>query len=160
MVVQFLWILWAHLIHEPTSSRNIALTIILAIALCYFQQLDYGDKLFNNYQVNYGRKNISQAQSIFYLKTRYGTKRCSTFPIKNLVCHLQLPASRDRCLYLSNLPGNSNTQKLEAIFEMEADCNLEEVCLMKVGCTELSALVNVTFPEREFFGFRIHFDTL
>lgn len=97
---------------------------------------------------------------IVYLKTRYGTKRCSTFPIKNLVCHLQLPASRDRCLYLSNLPGNSNTQKLEAIFEMEADCNLEEVCLMKVGCTELSALVNVTFPEREFFGFRIHFDTL
>lgn len=97
---------------------------------------------------------------IVYLKTRYGTKRCSTFPIKNLVCHLQLPASRDRCLYLSNLPGNSNTQKLEAIFEMEADCNLEEVCLMKVGCTELSALVNVTFPEREFFCFRIHFDTL
>ncbi|XP_052705898.1 uncharacterized protein LOC128181513 isoform X2 [Crassostrea angulata] len=44
---------------------------------------------------------------------------------------LELPASRDRCLYLSNLPGNSNTQKLEAIFEMEADCNLEEVCLMK-----------------------------
>lgn len=89
---------------------------------------------------------------IVYLKTRYGTKRCSTFPMKNLVCHLQLPASRDRCLYLSNLPGNSNTQKLEAIFEMEADCNLEEVCLMKVGCTELSALVNVTFPEREFFA--------
>lgn len=97
---------------------------------------------------------------IVYLKTRYGTKRCSTFPIKNLVCHLQLPASRDRCLYLSNLPGNSNTQKLEAIFEMEADCNLEEVCLMKVGCTELSALVNVTFPEREFFCFRIHSDPL
>lgn len=97
---------------------------------------------------------------IVYLKTRYGTKRCSIFQIKNLVCHLQLPASRDQCLYLSNLPGNSNTQKLEAIFEMEADCNLEEVCLMKVGCTELSALVNVTFPEREFFCFRIHFDTL
>lgn len=72
--------------------------------------------------------------------------------MKNLVCHLQLPASRDRCLYLSNLPGNSNTQKLEAIFEMEADCNLEEVCLMKVGRTELSALDNVTFPEREFFA--------
>lgn len=35
---------------------------------------------------------------------------------------------------------------------MEADCNLEEVCLMKVGRTELSALVNVTFPEREFFA--------
>lgn len=44
---------------------------------------------------------------------------------------LELPASRDLCLYLSNLPGNSNTQKLEAIFEMEADCNMEEVCLMK-----------------------------
>lgn len=61
MVVQFLWILWAHLIHEPTSSRNIALTIISYCAML-FQQLDYGDKLFNNYQVDYGRKNIiSQA---------------------------------------------------------------------------------------------------
>nr|XP_022345878.1 uncharacterized protein LOC111138293 [Crassostrea virginica]XP_022345879.1 uncharacterized protein LOC111138293 [Crassostrea virginica] len=44
---------------------------------------------------------------------------------------LELPASRDLCLYLSNLPGNSTTQKLEAILEMDADCNLEEVCLMK-----------------------------
>lgn len=91
---------------------------------------------------------------IVYLKTWYATKRrCPIFPLKKsfcLVCYLQLPASRDLCLYLSNLPGNSNTQKLEAIFEMEADCNMEEVCLMKVGRTELSALVNVTFPEREF----------
>lgn len=33
---------------------------------------------------------------------------------------------------------------------MEADCNMEEVCLMKVDRTELTALVNVTFPERDF----------
>ncbi|XP_062588751.1 uncharacterized protein LOC134250409 isoform X1 [Saccostrea cucullata] len=44
---------------------------------------------------------------------------------------LELPDSRDRCLYLSNLPANSTTQKLEAILEMDADCNLDEVCLMK-----------------------------
>ncbi|XP_056005417.1 uncharacterized protein LOC125659591 isoform X1 [Ostrea edulis] len=44
---------------------------------------------------------------------------------------LELPGSRDLCLYLSNLPGSTTTQKLEAILEMDADCNLEEVCLMK-----------------------------
>lgn len=35
MVVQFFWILWAHLIHEPTSSRNIALTIISYCAMLF-----------------------------------------------------------------------------------------------------------------------------
>lgn len=34
---------------------------------------------------------------------------------------------------------------------MEVDCNLEEVCLMKVGCIELLVFVNVIFLEREFF---------
>lgn len=40
---------------------------------------------------------------------------------------------------------------------MEADCNLEEVCLMKVGRTELSALVNVTVSqlERNFLAFEL-----
>lgn len=40
---------------------------------------------------------------------------------------------------------------------MEADCNLEEVCLMKVGRTELSALVNVTVSqlERNFLTFEL-----
>lgn len=43
---------------------------------------------------------------------------------------------------------------------MEVDCNLEEVCLMKVGCIELLVFVNVIFLEREFFCFRIYFDIL
>ncbi|KAK3586423.1 hypothetical protein CHS0354_017066 [Potamilus streckersoni] len=44
---------------------------------------------------------------------------------------LQLSKSRDVGVYLSNLPGNTTTQKIEAILEMEADCSLEEVCFMK-----------------------------
>ncbi|ESP02588.1 hypothetical protein LOTGIDRAFT_171908 [Lottia gigantea] len=44
---------------------------------------------------------------------------------------LQLSDKRDVGLYLSNLPGNATVNKLEAIFEMEADCNVDEICLMK-----------------------------
>ncbi|XP_063437505.1 uncharacterized protein LOC134718750 [Mytilus trossulus] len=44
---------------------------------------------------------------------------------------LQLDAKRSKALYLSNLPGNTTQQKMDAMFEMEADCNLDEVCLMK-----------------------------
>ncbi|VDH90227.1 Hypothetical predicted protein, partial [Mytilus galloprovincialis] len=44
---------------------------------------------------------------------------------------LQLEAKRSKGLYLSNLPGNTTQQKMDAMFEMEADCNLDEVCLMK-----------------------------
>ncbi|CAC5367795.1 unnamed protein product [Mytilus coruscus] len=44
---------------------------------------------------------------------------------------LQLEAKRSKALYLSNLPGNTTQQKMDAMFEMEADCNLDEVCLMK-----------------------------
>ncbi|XP_045210363.2 uncharacterized protein LOC123561819 [Mercenaria mercenaria] len=44
---------------------------------------------------------------------------------------LKLPAQRDRCIYVSNLPGNATLQKLEAILEMDADCSVEETCMMK-----------------------------
>ncbi|KAL5017295.1 hypothetical protein ScPMuIL_006884 [Solemya velum] len=44
---------------------------------------------------------------------------------------LQLPTHRDLAMYLSNLPGNTTQQKVESLLEMEADCNLDEVCLMK-----------------------------
>ncbi|XP_033725750.1 uncharacterized protein LOC117315599 [Pecten maximus] len=44
---------------------------------------------------------------------------------------LQVAGSRELVVYLCNLPGNTTRQKTEALLEMEADCNLEEVCLMK-----------------------------
>lgn len=49
---------------------------------------------------------------------------------------LQLPESRKKAVYLSNLPGNSTSQRLEALFEMEADCSIEEVVLMKDPVTK------------------------
>lgn len=45
---------------------------------------------------------------------------------------IQLPSQRDRCVYISNLPGNATLQKLESILEMDADCNVDETCMMKV----------------------------
>ncbi|XP_052803318.1 uncharacterized protein LOC128233605 [Mya arenaria] len=44
---------------------------------------------------------------------------------------LQVPNMRDRCLYISNLPGTATLQKFEAMLEMDADCNVEETNLMK-----------------------------
>ncbi|XP_025083542.1 uncharacterized protein LOC112557745 isoform X2 [Pomacea canaliculata] len=44
---------------------------------------------------------------------------------------LKLAESRCKALYLSNLPGNSTTQRIEALFEMEADCSIDEVVLTK-----------------------------
>ena len=52
----------------------------------------------------------------------------------NKTCHnwFQLPAERDRSVYISNLPGTATLQKIEAILEMDADCSVDETCLMKV----------------------------
>ena len=43
-----------------------------------------------------------------------------------------MSSQRELALYLNNLQGHTTQQKIEAILEMEADCNLDEVCLMKV----------------------------
>ena len=51
---------------------------------------------------------------------------------------------------MCNLPGNTTQQKVDAILEMEADCNLDEACLMKV----FDKLFQVTFhlcPKQEIF---------
>jgi hypothetical protein len=47
--------------------------------------------------------------------------------------YFKLEGNRSKALYLSNLPGNTTQQKMDAMFEMEADCNIDEVCLMKVN---------------------------
>ncbi|CAH1788691.1 unnamed protein product [Owenia fusiformis] len=44
---------------------------------------------------------------------------------------LQLCEHRDRAVYLSSLPASVTTQKLEGMLEMEADCSINEICLMK-----------------------------
>ncbi|KAH3828972.1 hypothetical protein DPMN_130960 [Dreissena polymorpha] len=44
---------------------------------------------------------------------------------------LKIASQRDRCIYISNLPGNATLQKLESMLEMDADCSVEETCLMK-----------------------------
>ncbi|XP_076439016.1 uncharacterized protein LOC143277925 [Babylonia areolata] len=44
---------------------------------------------------------------------------------------LQLADSRSKGVYLCNLPGNSTSQRLEGLLETEADCNIEEVFLVK-----------------------------
>ncbi|XP_050399775.2 uncharacterized protein LOC126817009 isoform X1 [Patella vulgata] len=44
---------------------------------------------------------------------------------------LQVSGKRELALYLSNLPGNATVNKIEALFDMEADCSVDEVCLMK-----------------------------
>ena len=43
-----------------------------------------------------------------------------------------MSSQQELALYLNNLQGHTTQQKIEAILEMEADCNLDEVCLMKV----------------------------
>ncbi|XP_060072518.1 uncharacterized protein LOC132552338 [Ylistrum balloti] len=55
----------------------------------------------------------------------------SNKPTTDAPSWLQVANSRDLVTYLCNLPGNTTRQKVEALLEMEADCNLEEVCLMK-----------------------------
>ena len=45
---------------------------------------------------------------------------------------ISLYLDEQSALYLNNLQGHTTQQKIEAILEMEADCNLDEVCLMKV----------------------------
>ncbi|XP_046575861.1 uncharacterized protein LOC124283880 [Haliotis rubra] len=49
---------------------------------------------------------------------------------------LQLPDRRERAVYLCSLPGNVSVQKLEGMLEMEADCNVEEVVLIKDPVTK------------------------
>ncbi|KAK7476888.1 hypothetical protein BaRGS_00031891, partial [Batillaria attramentaria] len=49
---------------------------------------------------------------------------------------LQLADSRKNGIYLGNLPGNTTSQRLEALLEMEADCSIEEVVLMKDPVTK------------------------
>lgn len=44
----------------------------------------------------------------------------------------QLPESRDRCIYMANLPASVTVQKMEGVLEMEADCSVEEIFLLKV----------------------------
>ncbi|OWF49630.1 uncharacterized protein LOC110451468 [Mizuhopecten yessoensis] len=55
----------------------------------------------------------------------------SNKPTTDTPSWLQVASSRDLLVYLCNLPGNTTRQKVEALLEMEADCTLEEVCLMK-----------------------------
>ena len=59
-----------------------------------------------------------------------------------IFCFIQVSRQRDLALYLSNLPGNTTQQKVEALLEMEADCNLDEACLMKV-CRSMGAYKNL-----------------
>ncbi|XP_070178677.1 uncharacterized protein [Littorina saxatilis] len=49
---------------------------------------------------------------------------------------LQVAESRSKGVYLSNLPGNSTSQRLEALFDSEADCNIDEVFLEKDPVTK------------------------
>ncbi|XP_071098335.1 uncharacterized protein [Haliotis cracherodii] len=49
---------------------------------------------------------------------------------------LQLPDHRQRAVYLCGLPGNVSVQKLEGMLEMEADCSVEEVVLIKDPVTK------------------------
>lgn len=44
---------------------------------------------------------------------------------------LKVSSDRDKCIYISNLPGNATLQKVEALLEMDADCSVVETCLMK-----------------------------
>ncbi|KAK3094982.1 hypothetical protein FSP39_008700 [Pinctada imbricata] len=44
---------------------------------------------------------------------------------------LELESSRELAIYMCNLPGNTTQQKIEGMLESEADCNIDEVCLMK-----------------------------
>ena len=46
--------------------------------------------------------------------------------------HLQVAKHRDTALFLTALPASVTTQKMEGLLETEADCNVEEVCLLKV----------------------------
>ena len=45
----------------------------------------------------------------------------------------QVAAHREKALFMSGLPASITTQKMEGILEMEADCNVDEICLMKVS---------------------------
>ena len=46
---------------------------------------------------------------------------------------LQLHKSREACIYLSHLPASITVQKMEAVLEMEVDCSVQEIFLLKVG---------------------------
>ena len=60
-----------------------------------------------------------------------------------------MSSQRELALYLNNLQGHTTQQKIEAILEMEADCNLDEVCLMKViNWAELWENLSSGFPTR------------
>ncbi|XP_064595909.1 uncharacterized protein LOC135462616 [Liolophura sinensis] len=44
---------------------------------------------------------------------------------------LQVDECRKRAVYLTNLPGTTTTRRLEGLFESEADCEIDEICLLK-----------------------------
>ena len=45
----------------------------------------------------------------------------------------QLHENREACIYVSHLPAAITVQKMEAVLEMEADCSVQEVFLLKVS---------------------------
>ena len=48
----------------------------------------------------------------------------------------QVSSLRDCAVYISNLPSNVSAGKLEGDLDAEADCNVKEVCIMKVRWME------------------------
>ena len=45
----------------------------------------------------------------------------------------QMSEHRERAVYMTGLPASITVQKMEGLLEMEADCEVEDICLMKVN---------------------------
>ena len=52
---------------------------------------------------------------------------------KDAPAWLQLASQRESAIYVSNLPLSVTAEKLEGLLDSEAECNVKEVYLLKVG---------------------------
>jgi len=64
---------------------------------------------------------------------------------KDAPAWLQLASQRECAVYVSNLPLSVTAEKLEGLLDNDADCNVKEVYLLKVGIHSYASGVGLAF---------------
>ena len=70
-----------------------------------------------------------------------------------LIHFFKLANHRERALYVNHLPASISTAKMEGILEMEADCSVEEVVLMKAGLLSQLPRYTSIHKQKQLFSF-------
>lgn len=64
---------------------------------------------------------------------------------KDAPAWLQLASQRECAVYVSNLPLSVTAEKLEGLLDNDAECNVKEVYLLKVGIHGYASGVGLAF---------------